>query len=209
MKEYPTESIKNVIVLGHLGSGKTSLAESLIFTAGGIEKKGEVEKKTTVSDFTLEEHNRLTSLQTAVVPVEFKNLKINFLDAPGADEMIGDIRYAFEAASGAVLVLDATKGIEVGAEKMWMEIKRHNLPAIIFINKMDKDNVKFEDLLQLIKDRLGSQAVPFCLPIGKKEEFSGFADIVELKRGFMMAKKWSMAKSIQIKWIESTPFVMI
>jgi len=181
MKEYPTESIKNVIVLGHLGSGKTSLAESLIFTAGGIEKKGEVEKKTTVSDFTLEEHNRLTSLQTAVVPVEFKNLKINFLDAPGADEMIGDIRYAFEAASGAVLVLDATKGIEVGAEKMWMEIKRHNLPAIIFINKMDKDNVKFEDLLQLIKDRLGSQAVPFCLPIGKKEEFSGFADIVELK----------------------------
>ena len=181
MKDYTTDSVKNVIVLGHLGSGKTSLAESLIFTAGGIEKKGEVEKKTTVSDFTLEEHNRLTSLQTAIVPVEFKNLKFNFLDAPGADEMIGDIKYALQAASGAVLVLDATKGIEVGAEKMWMEIKKQNLPAIIFINKMDKENVKFDEVLQLIKDRLGSQAVPFCLPIGKKDEFSGFADIVELK----------------------------
>ena len=181
MKEYTTESLKNVIVLGHLGSGKTSLAESLIFSAGGIEKKGEVERKTTVSDFTLEEHNRMTSLQTAVIPVEFKNAKINFLDAPGADEMIGDIKYALKAATGAVLVLDATKGIEVGAEKMWMEIKKNNLPAIIYINKMDKENVKFDDLLALIKERLGAQAVPFCLPIGKKDEFSGFADIVELK----------------------------
>lgn len=181
MKEYTPAQIKNVILLGHLGSGKTSLAESLIFSAGGIEVKGSVEKKTTVSDFTPEEHNRQTSLSTAVVPVEFKNLKYNFLDAPGADEMIGDIRHALKAATGAVLVLDATKGIEVGAEKMWMEIKRHHLPAIIYINKMDKENVKFDELLENIKNRLGKEAVPFCLPIGKKEEFSGFADIVELK----------------------------
>lgn len=181
MKEYTPAQIKNVILLGHLGSGKTSLAESLIFSAGGIEVKGSVEKKTTVSDFTPEEHNRQTSLSTAVVPVEFKNLKYNFLDAPGADEMIGDIRHALKAATGAVLVLDATKGIEVGAEKMWMEIKRHKIPAIIFINKMDKENVKFDELLENIKNRLGKEAVPFCLPIGKKEEFSGFADIVELK----------------------------
>jgi elongation factor G len=181
MKEYLPENIKNIILLGHLGSGKTSLAESLFYTGGGIEVKGTVEKKTTVSDFSPEEHNRMTSLSTAVVPVEFKNNKFNFLDAPGADEIIGDIRHALKAATGAVLVLDATKGIEVGAEKMWMEIRRHNLPAIIFINKMDKENVKFEETLALIKQRLGKEAVPFCLPIGKKEEFSGFADIVELK----------------------------
>ncbi|MCK7486846.1 MAG: elongation factor G [Bacillus subtilis] len=181
MKEYFPENIKNIILLGHLGSGKTSLAESLIYSGGGIEVKGTVEKKTTVSDFSPEEHNRMTSLSTAVVPVEFKNNKFNFLDAPGADEMIGDIRHALKAATGAVLVLDATKGIEVGAEKMWMEIRRQNLPAIIFINKMDKENVKFDEVLALIKQRLGKEAVPFCLPIGKKEEFSGFADIVELK----------------------------
>ncbi len=181
MKEYSAESIKNVIILGHLGSGKTSLTESLAFASGAIEKKGEVEKKTTISDFTPEEQARLSSLSTGVVPVEFKGMKINFLDAPGADEMIGDITYALKAASGAVLVLDATKGVEVGAEKMWKEIRKNNLPAIIFVNKMDKENVKFDDVLEAIKTKLGKQAVPFCLPIGKQAEFSGFADIVELK----------------------------
>lgn len=181
MKEYSAESIKNVIILGHLGSGKTSLTESLVYASGAIEKKGEVEKKTTISDFTPEEHSRLSSLSTGIVPVEFKGMKINFLDAPGADEMIGDITYALKAASGAVLVLDATKGVEVGAEKMWKEIRKNNLPAIIFINKMDKENVKFDEVLESVKTKLGKQAVPFCLPIGKQSEFSGFADIVELK----------------------------
>ncbi|NBJ15061.1 MAG: elongation factor G [Dehalobacter sp. 4CP] len=181
MKEYLGNAVKNVIILGHLGCGKTSLTESLIFTAGGIEKKGEVEKKTTVSDFTPEEQNRLSSLSTAIVPVEFKNLKINFLDAPGADEFIGDISYALEAADGAILVLDATKGVEVGAEKMWKIIRKHNLPCIIFVNKMDKENIKFDDVLSTIKNRLGKQCVPFCLPIGKQADFNGFADIVEKK----------------------------
>jgi len=181
MREYLAQNVKNVIILGHLGSGKTSLTESLIYSAGGIDKKGEVEKKTTVSDFTAEEQSRLSSTSTAVIPVEFKNLKINILDAPGADEFIGDISHALRAASGAILVLDATKGVEVGAEKMWREIRNHKLPAIIFVNKMDKENVKFDQVLELIKTKLGKQAVPFCLPIGKKEEFSGFADIIELK----------------------------
>lgn len=181
MKEYSSEFLKNVIILGHLGSGKTSLTESLAYVSGAIEKKGEVEKKNTISDFTPEEQAKLSSLSTGVVPVEFKNFKFNFLDAPGADEMIGDITYALKAASGAVLVLDATKGVEVGAEKMWKEIRKHNLPAIIFINKMDKENVKFETVLENIRSKFGKQAVPFCLPIGKQAEFSGFADIVELK----------------------------
>lgn len=181
MKEYLANSVKNVIILGHLGSGKTSLTESLIFTAGGIEKKGEVDKKTTISDFTPEEQSRLSSLSTGIVPVEFKNYKFNLLDCPGADEMIGDVGHAFRAANAAILVLDATKGVEVGAEKMWMEIRKHNLPAIIFVNKMDKENVKFESVLELIKAKFGKQAVPFCLPIGKQAEFNGFADIVELK----------------------------
>ncbi|MFA5380836.1 MAG: elongation factor G [Candidatus Izemoplasmatales bacterium] len=181
MKEYEAKSIKNVIILGHLGSGKTSLTESLIFTSGGIEKKGEVEKKNTISDFTIEEQTRMASLSTAIVPVEFKTDKINFLDAPGADEFIGDISYAMKAASGAILVLDATKGVEVGAEKMWKEIRKNHLPAIVFINKMDKENVKFDEILDLVRTKLGKQTVPFCLPLGKQAEFNGFVDIIDLK----------------------------
>ncbi len=181
MKEYLAEQIKNVIILGHLGSGKTSLTEALAFISGTIEKKGEVERKNTISDFTVEEQTRQNSLSTGVVPVEFKDAKFNFLDTPGADEMIGDTLQAFKVATGAILVLDATKGIEIGAEKMWKEIRKHNLPAIIYINKMDKENVKFDEILHAIKERLGKEAIPFCLPIGKSEEFAGFADVVELK----------------------------
>jgi elongation factor G len=181
MKEFLADQIKNIIILGHQYSGKTSLVEALAFISGAIEKKGEVEKKNTISDYTPEEQARQNSFSTSVIPVEFKDYKFNFLDTPGADEMIGDVTYAFKAANGAILVLDATKGVEVGSEKMWREIRKHNLPAIIFVNKMDKENIKFDQILKTIKDRLGKEAVPFALPIGKQDEFSGFADVVEKK----------------------------
>jgi len=181
MKEYKASALRNVVLLGHLGSGKTSLAESLAYISGGIDKKGSIEKKSTISDYTPEEHSKQSSLTTGLVPVEFKDTKINFLDAPGADEMIGDISYAMSAANAAVLVVDASSGIQVGTEKMWLEIKKRNLPAMIFVNKMDKENIKFDELLQEIKTKLGKQAVPFALPLGKSDSFDGFADVVDLK----------------------------
>ncbi|MFP4479137.1 MAG: elongation factor G [Candidatus Izemoplasmatales bacterium] len=181
MKEYKASALRNVVLLGHLGSGKTTLAESLAYISGGIDKKGSIEKKSTISDYTPEEHAKQSSLTTGLVPVEFKDTKINFLDAPGADEMIGDISYAMSAANAAVLVVDASSGIQVGTEKMWLEIKERNLPAMIFVNKMDKENIKFEELLNDIKTKLGKQAVPFALPLGKSDSFDGFADIVDLK----------------------------
>jgi elongation factor G len=181
MNEYKADALKNVILLGHLGSGKTSLSESLAFISGAIDKKGTVEKKSTVSDYTPEEQSKLSSLSTGLLPLEFKDIKINILDAPGADEMIGDISHALAVANAAVLVVDGSSGVEVGTEKMWLEIKKRNLPAIIFLNKMDKENIKFEEVLEEIRTKLGKQAVPFCLPLGKSDEFNGFADIVELK----------------------------
>lgn len=181
MNEYKANAIKNVVLLGHLGSGKTSLAESLAFISGRIEKKGSVEKKTTISDYTVEEQNKLSSLSTGLIPVEFDGIKVNIFDAPGADEMIGDIDHVMSVSNAAILVIDATSGVEVGTEKMWLEIKKNNLPALIFINKMDKENVKFDELLAEIRTKLGKEAVPFCLPLGKSENFNGFADIVELK----------------------------
>ncbi len=181
MNEYKANALKNVILLGHLGCGKTSLSESLAFISGAIEKKGSVEKKNTISDYTPEEQGKLSSLSTGLLPIEFKDIKINILDAPGADEMIGDISHALSVANAAILVVDASSGIEVGTEKMWLEIKKRNLPAIIFLNKMDKENIKFDELLEEIRTKLGKQAVPFCLPLGKSDEFNGFADIVDLK----------------------------
>lgn len=181
MKEYKANALRNVILLGHLGSGKTSLAESLAYISSAIDKKGSVEKKSTISDYTPEEHTKQSSLTTALIPIEFKETKINFLDAPGADEMIGDITYAMSAANAAVLVIDASSGVQVGTERMWLEIKKHNLPAMIFINKMDKENIKFDELLEEIQTKLGKEAVPFCLPLGKSDSFDGFADIIEMK----------------------------
>ncbi|MDY0024210.1 MAG: GTP-binding protein [Candidatus Izemoplasmatales bacterium] len=181
MNEYKADALRNVILLGHLGSGKTSLAESLAYIAGAIDKKGTIEKKSTVSDYTPEEQNKLSSLSTGLLPIEFKDMKVNILDAPGADEMIGDISHSLAVANAAVLVVDASSGVEVGTEKMWLEIKKRNLPAIIFLNKMDKENIKFEEVLEEIRTKLGKQAVPFCLPLGKSDDFNGFADIVELK----------------------------
>jgi elongation factor G len=181
MKEYKANALRNVILLGHLGSGKTSLSESLAYISGAIGKKGSIEKKSTISDYTPEEHAKQSSLTTGLVPVEFKDSKINFLDAPGADEMIGDITYALSAANAAVLVVDASSGVQVGTERMWLEIKKRNMPAMIFINKMDKENIKFDELLEEIKTKLGKQAVPFCLPLGKSDRFDGFADVIDLK----------------------------
>lgn len=181
MNEYKANALRNVILLGHLGSGKTSLSESLAFTAGAIDKKGSIEKKTTISDYTPEEQGKLSSLSTGLLPLEFKETKINILDAPGADELIGDITHSLAVANAAILVVDASSGVQVGTEKMWLEIKKRNLPAIIFLNKMDKENIKFEEVLEEIRTKLGKQAVPFCLPLGKSDEFNGFADIVELK----------------------------
>jgi elongation factor G len=181
MKEYKANAIKNVILLGHLGCGKTSLAESLAYISGTIDKKGSVEKKNTVSDYTPEEQTKLSSLSTGLLPIEFKDIKINIFDAPGADEMIGDISHALSVSDAAVLVIDASSGVEVGTEKMWLEIKKRNLPAIIFLNKMDKENIKFDEVLEEVKTKLGKEAVPFCLPLGKSDEFNGFADIVDLK----------------------------
>ena len=181
MKEYKANAIKNVVIIGHLGSGKTSLAESLAFISGQIEKKGSVEKKNTISDFTTEEHNKQNSLSSALIPLEFNDIKINVLDAPGADEMIGDINHVMSVSTAAILVVDASSGVQVGTERMWLEIKKHKLPSFIFVNKMDKENIKFDEVLEEIRTKLGKEAVPFCLPLGKSEDFNGFADIVELK----------------------------
>lgn len=181
MKEYHAKSIRNVAILGHLGSGKTSLSESLLFVGGQIDKKGEVERKNTVSDYSVEEQGRQTSLSASLIPVEWKDHKINFIDTPGNEEFIGEIENVLSAVKGAIVVIDASKGIEVGTERSWEELRKRNIPTIILVNKMDKENVKFEALLDEIREKLGKRSVPFCWPLGKSDSFDGFVNVIDKK----------------------------
>ena len=203
MKEYFTSNIRNVAILGHQGSGKTTMAEAILYVSGAIEKQGEVEKKSTVSDFLLEEQNKLSSLSMSLIPTEFHDHKFNFLDVPGSDEFVGDLYQALSVVKGAVIVIDASKGVEVGTERVWNEIRKRHIPAIIYLNKMDKENIKFEELLEEIREKLGKRAVPFCYPIGKEENFEGFVNIVTMRAKIYDGKE---SKDADI-WEEKLPKV--
>lgn len=181
MKVYDTNQIRNIAILGHLGSGKTSIAEALLFSSGAISSRGSVEAKNTVSDFMDEEKAKQGSLSTSIIPIEYNGIKLNFLDVPGTDELDNEIKQSLSVVKGAVLVVDASKGVEVGTEKLWKEIRDMHIPAVIFVNKMDKENVKFEDVLESIRVKLGKKAVPFCWPIGRNENFEGFVNVIEMK----------------------------
>lgn len=181
MKEYSAKQIRNVALLGHLGSGKTSLAESLLFLSKAITKKGEVERKNTQSDYLPEEQSRLTSLSTSLIPVEWNGYKINFLDTPGSEEFVGEIEQDLAVVDGAIVLIDAQKGIEVGTERVWDELRERNIPTLIFINKMNKENVKFAQIMDKVVEGFGNNAVAICYPMGTENNYKGFFNILESK----------------------------
>lgn len=181
MKEYATNQIRNVAILGHQGSGKTSLSEALLLVSKAIDKKGEVEKKNTVSDYMVEEQSKLASLSLSLLPAEWHDYKLNFLDVPGIDELVGDLNQALEVVKGAIIMIDASKGVEVGTERVWKQIRERHIPTILFVNKMDKENIKFDEVLEQIREQLGKKAVPFAWPIGHHEDFEGFVNVVDMK----------------------------
>lgn len=181
MREYHSKAIRNVAILGHMDSGKTTMMESFLYLAGAIDKKGEVEKKNTVSDYTVEEQARQTSLQASLIPVEWKGHKINFLDVPGSEEMIGEVDNVLSVVKGAILVVDAGSGVEPGTERAWEELRKRNIPTLIFVNKMDKENIKYEELIEELKEKLGKRVAPFCYPLGKLDNFDGLALVAEGK----------------------------
>lgn len=181
MKVYETDKIRNIAIIGHLGTGKTSLTESILLASGTKDSKGEVDKKNTTSDFTKEEKDRESSFSMSLIPVDWKDYKLNLLDLPGGDEFIGDLNQALEVVKGAIIVIDATKGVEVGTERVWNEIRKRHIPAILFVNKMDLPNIKFDKVLEDIREKLGKKAVPLTWPLGKEEKFDGFANVIENK----------------------------
>ena len=180
MKVFTTENIRNISLLGHRGSGKTTLVESILYVKGYIKRKGDVENGTTVSDFDKEEIRRIFSINTSLISVEQNDVKLNFLDTPGYFDFVGEVVSALRVSASAVLVLDATAGVEVGTEKAWKLLEERKLPRIIFVNKMDKGYVNYPKLLAELKEKFGKKIAPFCIPIGEKEEFKGFVNVVDM-----------------------------
>lgn len=181
MKNYEIGRIRNISLLGHRGSGKTSLVEALLYISKTIAKMGKVEDGNTVSDYDKEEIRRVFSINTSVIPIEYGGGKYNFLDTPGYFDFVGEVESAVRVSGSAVIVLDATSGVEVGAEKAWRILEEKKQPRIIYLNKMDKGYINYEKLLYELKEKFGKKVAPFCIPIGEKEEFKGFVNVIEMK----------------------------
>jgi len=188
MKKYSKDKIRNLVLLGHGGSGKTTLTEAILYNKEVVKRMGKVEDGNTVSDFDKEEKERQFSIGSSVIPVEFEETKLNFIDTPGYFDFIGEVFASMSVSSGAVIVVDASSGVEVGTEKARRFAEQRNVPRVIFLNKMDKENVKFNQVLEDLRSTLGNKVVPFAVPIGEEKDFRGFVDIVS-KKGYVFDGK--------------------
>ncbi len=177
MKGYKSEQIKNIAVLGHQGSGKTSLIESLLLNTKIIGTKGLLTAGTTVSDFLKEEKDHQMSISNSLIPIEFEGFKFNFIDTPGFLDLTAEVTAALRVASAAVLVVDAQAGVQVGTEKYWNFLRKYSVPTILFINKMDRENIEFDKVINELKEKFGNGCMPLGLPIGVADEFKGIARV--------------------------------
>ena len=182
MKEYTSDKLRNVALVGHQSAGKTSLVEALLYNTGAINRLGRVEEKNTVSDWDDEEKERGLSLSTSLVPIEFNDHKINVLDAPGYTDFQGEVRNAIRVADSVIVVVDAVSGVEVGTELAWDYAKAYNQPIIVVINKMDRDNASFEKTLNGLKERFADyKFIPVMLPVGEQADFKGVVNLLTMK----------------------------
>jgi elongation factor G len=181
MKEYATDAIRNVALVGHGSAGKTTLVEAFLHFTGATTRLGKIEDGTTVSDFEDEEIRRKISLSTTVIPLEFQDSKINLLDTPGFPDFVGEVISALRVADGAMVLLDAVAGVEVGTELTWQHCGEFQLPRFVVITKMDRENANYERALASAKTLPGAKLVPVQLPIGQGQSFTGVIDLLAMK----------------------------
>jgi elongation factor G len=181
MKEYTTKFIRNVALVSHSGAGKTMLAEAMLHFTGVTTRLGRIEDGTTVSDFEDEEIRRGISLSTSVIPVEYKDHKINLLDTPGYTDFVGEVISSLRVADGAVVVVDAVAGAEVGTEIGMNYAEDFDLPRFVVINKMNRDNADFQKALNSVQEISEARLIPLQLPWGEKADFTGVIDLLSMK----------------------------
>jgi elongation factor G len=173
--------IRNVVFLSHQGAGKTSLTESMLFTSGAIQRLGSVEDGTATSDYDPLEVERHMGINLSLLPFEWQGVKLNLIDTPGYADFIGEVRSGLRVTEGAIVVICAASGVEVGTEQMWGDAEKANLPRLIFVNKMDRDNADFFSTLKGIQAKLSPRCLPLQLPIGSQSDFQGIVDLVTMK----------------------------
>lgn len=179
---FEPSKIRNVAVLGHQGCGKTTLIESLAYKTGLIGKKGSVENKNTISDFLADEQKKQMSISSSIIPIQYQGYKFNFIDLPGNDDYVYETIGITRLVKGAILVIDASKGVQIGTVKAFKALKKRGVPIIIFVNKMDKENIDFHTLYEDIRAKLDDKkCAPFSYPVGREQNFDGFINIVDLK----------------------------
>lgn len=181
MRVYETSQIRNVAVLGHGGCGKTTLMEAMAYVTGVTNRQGKVEDGNTISDFDKEEQKRLMSIGMSVIPIEYEDVKVNFLDTPGSFDFIGEVEEAMSAAGAAVIVVNAKAGIQIGTEKAWELCEKYNLPRIIFVTGMDDDQASFRRINVALNEKFGRKIAPFHIPMRENERFVGFVNVVKMK----------------------------
>jgi len=181
MNEYQTKSVRNIVLASHSSAGKTMLVEALANFTGVTTRVGQIEDGTTLSDHDEEEIRRGISLFTSVVPIEFNNTKLNFFDTPGYTDFIGEVISAMRVADGALILVDSVAGLEVGTEMALQYSEQFNLPKMILINKMERENADFQKALQSIQDHSEIRLIPLQLPWGEKSDFKGVIDLLSMK----------------------------
>ncbi|MBD5478961.1 MAG: elongation factor G [Lachnospiraceae bacterium] len=178
MKVYTTDKIRNVVLLGHGGSGKTSLAEAMGYLSGITSRMGKVTDGNTLSDYSKEEQKRQFSISTSVIPIEWEGCKINILDTPGYFDFVGEVEEAISAAGAAIIVVNGKSGMEVGTEKAWELCDKYKLPRFVYVTNMDVDNASFRQVVEEMTEKYGKKIAPFNLPIRENEKFVGYVNVI-------------------------------
>lgn len=178
MNIYTTDKIRNVVLLGHGGAGKTSLAEAMAYLSGITSRMGKISDRNTISDYSKEEQKRQFSITTSVIPIEWEGVKINILDTPGYFDFVGEVEEAVSAAGAAVIVVNGKAGIEVGTMKAWELCEKYKLPRIIYVTNMDVDNASFRQVVEDMTSAYGKKMAPFHLPIRENEKFVGYVNVI-------------------------------
>ena len=181
MKEYTGDKIRNVAIVGHGGAGTTSLTEALLYRSGAISRMCKVEDGQTTTDFEPEEIKRGVSVSATLAPVEWNDVKINFLDTPGFADFVAEVKGAFRAVDSVLIVVSATSGVQIGTEQCWNLAEEAGLPRLIFVNKMDRENADFDQIMDNLRTKIGKRVLPLHLPLGKEENFCGVIDVFNQK----------------------------